>query len=525
MMDEKQQDSYDEVPYEGYPFPQTHPDRLATLGRLFGLSPAAVTRCRVLELGCGCGGNLIPMAYELPQSEFVGVDLSKRQVEIGRKTIRDLNLENVRIEQTSVLEMDASWGTFDYIIAHGIYSWVSNDVQDAILSVSSTNLAPGGIAYVSYNTYPGWHMREMIRDMMLYHANRFSTPKHRIRAARALIDFLSRSVPTENNLYGSLLKRELNTVRRHRDDFIFHEYLENVNAPIYFHQFMERAAGHGLQYVGEADFGTMLASGFPKEVGETLLRISPDIIETEQYMDFLRNRQFRQTLLCHNHLALKRKLGPENMIGLLVASPAFHKAGSVDLAPGKKETFRTPRKVTLQTDRPIIKAALCVLQEHWPRALDLETLFEQVDKRLADAQVQEETDLKKRRRALMGSLLRGYSSMAIEFFTWQADFVTEVSEKPRVSELTAFLVSQGRPAVNKRHEPIELAPFVKQVVRILDGTRDRVALLQRLGELVAEGTLTIQNQSERGPETSQSIIEQSLDQALTGLARTAFLVA
>ena len=125
----------------------------------------------------------------------------------------------------------------------------------------------------------------------------------------------------------------------------------------------------------------------------------------------------------------------------------------------------------------------------------------------------------------MGSLLRGYSSMAIEFSTWQADFVTEVSEKPRVSELAAFLVSQGRPAVNKRHEPIELAPFVKQVVRILDGTRDRVALLQRLGELVAEGTLTIQNQSERGPETSQSIIEQSLDQALTGLARMAFLVA
>ena len=69
---------YDAVPYESKSFPQTHPDRLATLGRLFGMNPAPVTHSRVLELGCAGGGNLIPMAFHLPENDFLGIDLSHR---------------------------------------------------------------------------------------------------------------------------------------------------------------------------------------------------------------------------------------------------------------------------------------------------------------------------------------------------------------------------------------------------------------------------------------------------------------
>ncbi|OQY60083.1 MAG: hypothetical protein B6245_03375, partial [Desulfobacteraceae bacterium 4572_88] len=137
MKDNSAQTSYDEVPYESHPFAQSHPDRLATLGRLFGMSPTPVTGCRVLELGCSNGGNLMPMAYQLPDSEFVGVDLSKRQAEMGEKTIQGMGLKNIRIEHASILDVDDSWGKFDYIITHGVYSWVPNEVQDKILAISS----------------------------------------------------------------------------------------------------------------------------------------------------------------------------------------------------------------------------------------------------------------------------------------------------------------------------------------------------------------------------------------------------
>ena len=147
--------SYDEVPYESHAFPQSHPDRLAAIGRLFGMNPASVENCRVLELGCASGGNLIPMAYQLPGSEFVGVDNSQREVDLGRKVIADVALPNVRIEHASILDVDASWGTLDYILAHGVYSWVPDHVQDKMLAIASANLTPQGVAYVSNNTYPG----------------------------------------------------------------------------------------------------------------------------------------------------------------------------------------------------------------------------------------------------------------------------------------------------------------------------------------------------------------------------------
>ena len=171
--------SYDEVPYESHPFAQTHPSRLFTVGTLFGLRPTPVQRCRVLELGCAAGGNLIPMAEYLPDSEFVGLDLSARQVEDGKKLIADFGLKNLTLKHASILDVDASYGTFDYVICHGVYSWVPSSVQDKVLDICAKQLTPNGIAYISYNTYPGWHMRGMIRDMMQFHSGRFDSPQNR----------------------------------------------------------------------------------------------------------------------------------------------------------------------------------------------------------------------------------------------------------------------------------------------------------------------------------------------------------
>src|SRR5262249_13699905 len=155
---------------------QTHPDRLATVATLFGMRPAAVDCCRVLELGCAAGGNLIPMAQALPGSSFLGIDLSARQVAEGAKVVAALGLTNVALRRQRILDVDESWGTFDYILCHGVSSWVPAPVQDRILHICSANLAPAGVAYVSYNTYPGWHLSGMIRDMMCYHARRYATP-------------------------------------------------------------------------------------------------------------------------------------------------------------------------------------------------------------------------------------------------------------------------------------------------------------------------------------------------------------
>ncbi|MGH9351306.1 MAG: methyltransferase domain-containing protein, partial [Terriglobia bacterium] len=173
--------SYDEVLYPGFSFVQSHPDRLATQATMFGMTPAALESCRILELGCGDGANIIPVAFGLPHSRCLGIDLAARPIAIGQGVIDALGLKNIALRQMDMMDAGKDLGEFDYIIAHGIYSWTPPAVQDKLLAICSENLAPDGVAYVSYNAYPGGHIRQMMRRMMLYHTRNISDPMERVR--------------------------------------------------------------------------------------------------------------------------------------------------------------------------------------------------------------------------------------------------------------------------------------------------------------------------------------------------------
>ncbi len=161
------------------------------------MTPAPIEKCRVLELGCAQGGNLIPMAFNLPECEFLGVDLSPNQIAAGCEMISAVDLKNITLKQVNLLDFNESEGIFDYIISHGVYSWIPENVQEKIFHICRTQLNPQGIAYISYNTFPGWKMKGMIRDMMLYHSSGIKDPETKANQARALIAFLSDVVTAE----------------------------------------------------------------------------------------------------------------------------------------------------------------------------------------------------------------------------------------------------------------------------------------------------------------------------------------
>ena len=118
------------------------------------------------------------------------------------------------------------------------------------------------------------------------------------------------------------LRQELDAIRNEPDAYLFHEHLEEHNDAFYFHEFADAAKRHGLEYLAEADLGDMLVSNFPPEVAQTLQRVATDIIRMEQYMDFVRNRMFRQTLLVHQGAPIRRNLDGRVLKGLLVTSAA-----------------------------------------------------------------------------------------------------------------------------------------------------------------------------------------------------------
>lgn len=494
--------SYDQVPYTSHAFPQTHPDHLATVARIFGLSAPDVAACRVLELGCASGGNIVPMAFNLPRSEFIGIDLSQQQVHDGHTSIAALGLRNIRIEHASITDVDDTWGQFDYIICHGVFSWVERNVQKKILAIASRNLAANGIAYVSYNTYPGWHVREMARAMMRYHASQFSDPREQVAQARALLTFLA-SATKDTGPYHELLDAEADRLRQSPDSYLFHEHLERTNLPLYFHQFIERAETEGLQYLSEAVVSEMLTSLFPSSVGETLERISPDLVHLEQYMDFVRNRQFRQTLLCHASQRPKRALNPDVLVGLLLSSPARADQASVDLAPGVAVSFMSgSRRATVAS--PASKAALSVLMDCWPCAMDFDELLDAAFTRAAaflDVGSAEEA-----RRATMEDLFGGVMHGLIEVHTQSPPCTAQPSDLPRAHPVAAFQARSGPFVVNAHHSMYELDPLALQVLKMANGERHRDEMTTLLAERLEAG-------------------RQSLDAALATLTRSALLIA
>jgi SAM-dependent methyltransferase len=182
---------YDALPYRSLPFAESRPDHLGAVAALFGLFPTSPARARVLELGCASGGNLIPLAADAPEGRFLGIDLTARHVADGQETIARLGLENVEIRQGDIATADFGDAQFDYVICHGVYSWVPEAARDAILRLAARHLAPDGVLYVSYNIYPGWHLRSIVRDICLYHAGEGGPPQHRVARARWALEHIA----------------------------------------------------------------------------------------------------------------------------------------------------------------------------------------------------------------------------------------------------------------------------------------------------------------------------------------------
>jgi methyltransferase-like protein len=475
--------SYDDVPYSVGAFPQTHPDRLATLATLFGMHPAPPDKCRVLELGCAAAGNLIPMAWAMPASRFVGVDLSQRQIEDGKRAVAELSLPNLDLRAMSILDVGpAELGEFDYILAHGVYSWVPPAVQDRILQICGEQLAPHGVAYISYNAYPGWHARGAIREMLWYHTGRFADPAERVREARGLLAFLADAVPADDAGFGSLVRQELALLRMTPDTYLLHEHLEEFNEPLYFHQFIDRAAAKGLQYLGEAQITAMVAGRFGAQTERTLRAISPDLLHMEQYMDFLRNRMFRQTLLCRAHLDVEHHLRSEAVEGFRVASSAQADQATTEVASDQPMTFRgaAGQGASLTTRDPLMKAAMAHLSARWPLPITFGDVLSGARATLGlDGPVIADVS-----RGLATRLLNCYASGLVEFSLSTPPFVVEASQHPVASPYARLRAQTGDRVTNVRLEGVALTEPSRLVLQNLDGRHDRAALARLVADWV-----------------------------------------
>ena len=459
--------AYDAVRYPNHPHPQTHPDRLATLATLFGMSPAPVESCRVLEIGAGDGTNLIPMAFGLPHSEFTGIDLAAGPVADGAGVVKRLGLGNIRLLAMDLMEVGEDFGEFDYIIAHGLYSWVPAEVRERMLALCRRHLAPAGVAFISYNAYPGCHIRQMLREIMLYHTAGMEDAEERLREARAVLEMV-RGANAEPGLDG-----EVENLLGRSDGALFHDDLSAICQPFYFHEFAAHASRHGLQFMAEAAFHSMQPGSVAAEPRRVLEALEPDVVRQQQYLDFLKLRRFRQNLLCHRDVALTRPPQPGRVPALLASLGPHTVSGNPD---GVLE-FKGDRGAKAQTAHPLAKAALLELDALWPRRADFPGLLARARERAASG-APEERDA----AALAEILLYCYAAGLIELHAHAPRFAARAGERPEASALARLQARENPWVTTLCHGRVRLEDEVgRRLVELLDGTRDRAALERELG--------------------------------------------
>lgn len=303
MNNKEKKESYDELVYKANPFADTAMMKLEAYAYFYGLNPQKATKARVLELGTSFGGNLIAQAINFEDNYYVGVDLSHEQIKKGNEIIKKLGLKNIELHQKDILTIDESFGKFDYIISHGVFSWVPNDVKHKMIEICNQNLNENGIAYLSYNTYPGWKEASKVRDMMMY-VNKFYpnlSLLEKTERGRLVVEIFKEQI----ELYPDLKERSkgylewMDSVLKHKNYYLGHEYLEMFNDPLYIHQFAELADKNGLKYFTDTNLKLSMATSYKKETVEKLQQLSGgDNVIKEQCIDFILDTKFRKSLMC-----------------------------------------------------------------------------------------------------------------------------------------------------------------------------------------------------------------------------------
>ena len=311
MTKEQAKEIYADLGYLSQPFPYASAPFLESYARLLGLSPAPAATARILEIGSSYGGNLMSQALFYPQATFTGIEIAPTQVSVGKTYIDQLGITNLELLEGDVNESHHHLGTYDYIIAHGFYSWVDDETKDNFLRLCKEHLAENGILYMSYNTYPGWHKMDSVRALLKFANKDIDTLNHRekVRHGKTVaskLGALMLEYDTVKVQQGPFLQSLRQTLQK-QDCYVGHDHLEPVNTPVYFHQCMYHMTEHGFTYLCDCDLNLSFPDVYDETLRTKLQELAPhDPLAREQYIDFMLNTAFRKSLFTHKGATPKR---------------------------------------------------------------------------------------------------------------------------------------------------------------------------------------------------------------------------
>ena len=480
--------TYDVVPYPAGAHFQTHPDHLRAIGILLGMKPEPMAGARVLEIGCANGANLFPMAELYADTQFVGLDYSEVQIAAAKATQKTMGLGNIAFYQADVSNLENTvvnqLGSFDYILCHGVFSWVDERVRSAILKLIQNHLQPMGIGFISYNCYPGWKMREVARDMMLYHGDQFTDPKMRFAQARAMLEFVVGQRQGASDIYGRLLQETVEVFNTQDPNYVFHDQLEKTNVPFYFHEFASLALENKLQYLGEAIFSEMFAYGLSPEAEASLVKIAGnDLIKREQYLDFVRNRFFRSSLVVHQDVSLQRNI-PLDRCRDVVFLGACQRTD--DLTSTHKATYLAGNQ-TINANSPMAVRSIDFILSRSPAAVSMAEVIAE----LTDGQQRDEAGSGVLSNEVAETLLKCLSMGGVVARTESIPVpkAAVATDLPYALQYSRLISASHEVVANALHNNVKLLPLQRIVLQLCSGQQTIEAITNEVMVLFEKGQL------------------------------------
>ena len=474
---------YNAAPYPLLAYADAHPARHAAIARLMELPVAPVETARYLEIGSAIGGHLLPLAMSYPRAHFTGIDLAEEQVAQANASARELGLENITFVQADILDYQPEPGAFDYVVAHGIYSWIAPEIRDALLALVARALASEGLGYVSYNTFPGWHSLMAVRRLLQLGAGDLEDPVERAGAGVDTVRFVQTLVPENSPLrpvldwYDEMEGDRFSTVGVNHLVLVTHDELSEYNDPVYLLDFVAHALHHGLQHVADADLSASFPNRLSRQQIEAVNKRIRSAEEFEQYLDFVSNRTFRRSLLVHQGRAANRRLRaiPTNLRGTWLRSRASVD-GDLGLDSDGKTGFVAPNEARITTEHRFSKAAFAELIERAPADIPYEALLQAAAQRAGGGPTDEDELL------LCANLLSAftYSSELVDLRTTASGISTLPGERPTVDPYARWMASRGETLLTTRvfdRDPVK--PVVARILGLMDGLRtiDEIAAL------------------------------------------------
>jgi len=453
---------YDEVPYPQVVHSASHPRVIGAMATLFGLDPAPPDRCRVLDIGCASGMNLIAMAVDHPEARFVGVDISASAIAAGRAIVEELGLDNVTLV-VGDLAADLDLGRFDYVLAHGVYSWIAPPLRARLLEVIRRHLDPTGVAYISYNTYPGWHIAGLLRSLFLRQTDPAAPPLTRVAQARAVLhEHIGAAV--EGSVRRAVLLHEQQLLDTTDDAYLFHEYFVDDHHPVYFEDFIAEADAAELTYVSDARPIQVIPGTQPPNVAAAVQGLQ-DTIAIQQALDHHLNTRFRWSILCpKGDLQPRLTIDPRGLSKLHIGLPRDRELHL--MADGAEVHNAAGRRITVN-DR-VVADILAHLRPLSPSSLPLTDLVD-----LADPGG----------RSLAGALIGLFFSNVTTLTTSPISAAATLPERPTLSALNRLQAARGFPLTNREFSSHALDDHGREVAALLDGSRDVDAVAAAMGAL------------------------------------------